>query len=327
MKRIGKLTLVTLALTLLLLFHVDAAYGAYEGTSSGSATVGNAAPTVTNPKLLDATDTTNKNDTNMDVWTEYHVNCTVTDNNQLYDLTNVTFRIWEDTYADETSADSNVNHYTFAYFNNSDSFDEIGPDGSGKSHLIIGTCTKPSNREATSGTYKLAWKLHKTGNYTSNKTWKIKIIAYDSSTSGSIQQLIFGVTFYRELAVNDASHGWSHLIVGTNDNLIDIPSDNDIDVSVTANAKFKLQAKGSGDLTSGSNTIALGNITIHKDTLASSVSLTTSYADIGGLTNLASGENQAHSFELWIDVPSGTPDGTYTYTLYVQVVQQVVQQT
>jgi hypothetical protein len=296
---------------------------AYAGnTSQGTASVGNAAPTVTNPGLWDSGETSNKNNTALTVYTEYHVNCTVTDNNMLYNLANVTFIIWEDTYADEGSADDNVNHYTFAYLNSSDSWDEIGPDGAGNSHLVSGSCSKPADRSATSGVYKLAWKLHKTGNYTATATWKIKIIAYDSATSGSVQTLVFSVAFYAEVDIpSDTTHGWSGLTPGNTDVQITSPSDGDIDITVTANAAFDVQAKGSGDLTSGSNTIGLGNVTIHATTLGSSVPLTTSYADIGGLTSQASGESLDKSFKLWIDVPNGTPDGEYTYTLTVQIEQ------
>lgn len=318
MKNMMKYALVLL-LAMCIMLPVQIVLAASSGTSDGSAIVGNASPTVTNSGLYD--DGTNKNNTNIDVYTEYHANCTVTDNNQLYDLENVTYIIWEDTYADEGSSDSNVNHYTFAYLNDTDTFDEIGPDGAGNSHLVSGSCSDPADHTQTSGTFKLAFKLHKTANYTASKTWKIKIIAYDGTTSGNEQKLIFGVTFYLEITIDDASHQWSSLSPGDSDQLIDTPSDGDIDVTVTTNANFDLQAKGDGDLTKTGASIGLGNVTIHKDTLGSSVSLTTSYADIGGLTGLSSGEDQAHSFKLWIDVPSGTEEGTYTYTLHVQGVQ------
>jgi hypothetical protein len=305
---------------LLLAFVVQPIFA--EEPCPGTATVGNAAPTVTNPGLWNSADTSNLNNTNLNVETEYHINCTGTDNNQLYNLKNVTFIIWEDTYADEGSADSNVTHYTFAYLNSSDAFDEIGPDGGSNSHLVSGSCSKPADRTQTSGVYKLAWKLHSTGNYTATKTWKIKIIAYDATTSGNVQTLQFGITFYSELTINDGAHAWAGLAPGNTNVLITTPGDGKIDVTVTANANFDIQARGSADLAYDGNTIGLGNVTIHKDTLGSSIPLTTEHVDIGGLTNLASGEDQAYSFKLWIDVPNGTSDGEYTYTLYVQVAIQ-----
>ena len=130
------------------------------------------------------------------------------------------------------------------------------------------------------------------------------------------------MNFYSELTVNDASHGWSGLNPGDTNVALTSPADGDIDVTVTANAAFNIQVKGSGDLSDGNgHTIPLSNIKVHKNTLASATSLTTSYQNVGGLTNLAAGENQAYSFMLWITVPNPCPDGTYTYTLYIQVVE------
>lgn len=323
-KRTKTLSRLVLAMFLALLIAFPFSlkvYGADEGTSSGTANVGNAAPTVTNSDIWDQAESASKNNTEIVVDTEYRINCTVTDNNQLNDLENVTFIIWEDTYANEGDSDSNVNHYTFMYNNATDAFDEIGPDGAGNSHLVSANCSDPADHSQTSGEFKLAFKLHKTANHTGSNSWKVKIYAYDSDTSGNQSIVIFGVAFYLEITVDDSSHAWAGLSPGQSDVLITSPGDNDIDVTVTANANFDLQAKGSGNLASGGNTIGLGNVTIHKDTLGSSASLTTGYLDIGGLTDLASGESQSHSFKLWIDVPNGTADGAYTYTLSVKGVE------
>jgi len=323
LKTIVKYALVTL-LAACIVFPTGAVFAASSGSSDGSAQVGNTAATVINLGFYDSADSVDQNNTSIDVWTEYHVNCTVTDDNTLNDLENVTYIIWEETYADEGSADSNVNHYTFRYVNDTDAWEEVGPDAAGDSHLVSGNCSDPADHAATSGTFKLAFKLHKTANYTALTTaWKIKIIAYDSDTSGSNQQLFFDVNFFVELTVDDSSHAWSSLNPGDTDVLIDTPADGKIDVTATANAEFDLQAKGSGDLTKtgGGTPIGLGNVTIHKDTQGSSASLTESYADIGGLTGLSSGESQVHSLKLWIDVPLGTEHGTYTYTLDIQGVK------
>ena len=319
MKTIVKYALATL-LAVCILFSTGVVFAASSGSSDGSAQVGNTAATLVNPGFYDITDS-DANNTSVDVWTEYYVNCTVTDDNTLNDLENVTYIIWDETYADEGSADSNVNHYTFRYENDTDTWEEVGPDAAGDSHLVSGNCSDPADHAVISGTFKLAFKLHKTANYTALTTaWKIKTIAYDSDTSDSNQQLFFGVNFFVELTVDDSSHAWSSLNPGDADILIDTPADGKIDVTVTANAQFDLQVKGSGDLakTGGGTPIGLGNVTIHEDTLGSSVSLTESYADIGGLTGLSSGESQAHSLKLWIDVPSGTEHGTYTYALDIQ---------
>lgn len=313
---------LTMILLLIIALPISTALCADEGTSSGTATVGNSTPTVTNSDIWNMAETSSVNNTEIIVDTEYHINCTVTDNNQLNDLENVTFIIWEDTYADEGSADSNVNHYTFAYLNDTDAWDEIGPDAGGNSHLISANCSDPADHSQTSGEFKLAFKLHATANHTDSNSWVTKIIANDDQSNGTQQIIVFGVAFAFDITVDDASHGWTGLTAGQNDIQITNPVDNDIDITITCNDEFDVQAKGDGDLTSGSNTIGLGNVTIHKDTLGSSISLTTSYADIGGLTaQTGNVEAQGYYFTLWIDVPLGTADGSYTYELYVKVVE------
>jgi len=134
----------------------------------------------------------------------------------------------------------------------------------------------------------------------------------------------FTINFYISISVDDASHGWTGLSPGAGDVQLNSGggSDGDIDLTVTSNAAFTLQAKGSGALDGpGSETIPLGNVKVHTSTLGSAVSLTTTYADIGGLTGQTRGVGLAKSFKLWITVPSPCQDGSYTYTLWVQGVE------
>jgi len=317
-EKMKKTLMCALSVAVLAVFLCLPAYaGINEGTSAGTAVVGNAAPTVSSPGLWTVVPV-DANNTNLSVDTEYWVNCTVGDNNQLYNIANVTYFIWEDNEADVNSADADATHMTFAYLNASDAFDEIGPDGGGDSHLIPANCSDPADHSATSGTYKLAWKLAKTANYTASISWKVNVTVYDgASETANVQTLIFGVNAYYELTVDDAAHGWTGLASPSTDTQITTPIDGNINVTVTANNNFKLQAKGSGDLANGTNLIGLGNVTINETSLPGTP-LTTGYLDIDGLTNEARGASQSKTFILWIDVPAGTAVGTYTYVLSIQ---------
>ena len=135
----------------------------------------------------------------------------------------------------------------------------------------------------------------------------------------------FSVNFYIEITVGDSAHGWTGIVPGTTDELINAGggSDGDIDVTVSSNGAFSLQTRGDGDLTYNGATIPVGNVKVHADTLGSATSLSTSYANIGGLTNQAKGSSLAKAFKLWITVPSPKEDGGYTYTLYVRGVEYV----
>ena len=292
-----------------------------EGTSGGTAGISNITPVITIPSLKD-TGATSKNDSSIDVYTEYRISLTLADDNTLEDITTLQFKIWGPS-STEGGADSNVDHYTFVYTQATDAWDETGPDSGGDSHLVGGSCVDPADQTAGSGTFTLAFKLHKTAEYSaSTEDWSIKITATDDSAATDTDtSLMFGVNFYLEMTVDDGTHSWSTLSPGDSQQTLDTPVDTDIDMTVTANAAYDLQGKVSAAPTSGSYTIPLSNLLIHESTVGSAVALTTGYVDIGGLTAEAAGEDNAEVFMLWLSVPNPQMDGSYTYTLYVQGIQ------
>ena len=312
-----------IVLLVLLCMPLTMVYAATEGTSTGTATVGNNNPTVTLPTFTD-TSSVSKVGAQIDVFTEYWVGATIGDTNQLTDIATIDFIIWDVATTTEGGANTNTDHYTFRYTQATDTWEEVGPDAAGDSHLVSASCSDPVDQSATSGIFKCAFKLHKTGQYAATATWDIKVIATDDGTASANDATMgFGVNFYAELTVTDATHSWTSVSAGSNDNVIDGGggSDGDIDISVTANAAFDVQAKAGGNLVSGGNTITIDKVTIHATTLASSIPLTTIYADVTGLTAQTAGEAQAKAFKLWLDVPAGQAPGEYTYTLSIQVVQ------
>jgi len=129
----------------------------------------------------------------------------------------------------------------------------------------------------------------------------------------------FSINFYCSITIVDGTHSWTGLSPGDSDVLVG--GDGDIDITITANDAFSIQAKGNGPLTSGSNTIPLANVEMHASDLGSAISLTTSYQNIPGLTSQTRGVDLAKSFKLWLTVPSPKEDGDYTYNLSIQVVE------
>lgn len=319
-KKIRKQLIGLLTLFMLLMPMLPMAFAAPDGNSSGTAVVGNADPVINNVYLTDVSDVS-KNGAQIDVWTTYLVTATITDNNKLSHLHNITIKIWEDVAADEGSADADANHYTFTYTEGTDTWAEVGPDAGG-SHLVSGSCADPADHNDVSGNFTLGFKLAKTGARTDTATWDIAIYVYDESdATDNDKTLTFGVNFYAELTVTDSTHGWTSVAAGSTDNLMDDP-DGDLDISVTCNDTFDVQVKAAAaNLVSGGNTIAVGNITVHEDTLGSSIPLTTNYADVVGLTGESAGADQAKSFKLWIDIPAGQTPGSYTYTLNIQIIE------
>lgn len=328
MKRIARiLGIWPHALTFALLFClvlaiVEPTFAASEGTSSGTIHVNDVSPSVSSAELWNSGETLNKNASALTVNTECHVNFTVTDDNTLKNLNNVTIIMWESGTASEGASDAERTRYTFTWVNSTDTW-ASSPSG----FITTGNCKDPgSGSSATSYEFTLAFDLSRVATYTSSNTaWKIKIYAYDAGgNAASDATLMFGLAFYSEITITDATHSWGNLNPGATDQQI-TSSDGDIDFNIVANDNWTVQAKGSGDLTNGANTIALSNVKIHKDTLSSAVSLTQTYADVGGLTNQTAPSSQSGTAAdciLWISVPNGAMPGDYTYTLSLQIVHQ-----
>lgn len=315
--KLGKILAVLVAAALLFGVIAPQIFADDFDTSSGSAGVGNAVPTITNPMLTTQDGGTDKNNSALTVFTEFWANLTAGDDNTLNDFKNVTWILYDSATAQPTSADSATDHYTFQYDNATDSFDEVGPDA-GDSHLVSANCSDPADHSATSGEYKLAFKLAKTAAYASSATWKVQMMIYDGTDAlENVTSLLFSMSFGLELTITDGSHSWSSLSPDSTENLISSPVDNDIDFTVTANAAYDVEAKGSGALASGGDTIPLSNVKVHQTTYASALSLTTDYQD-SDILNQAAGADNAQALKVWLDVPAGTPVGTYTYTLYLQ---------
>jgi len=307
-------------LALLLSISTLPVQAAIEGNTGGTAGVDNKTPVISTVSLKD-TGSVSKNNSAIDVWTEYRISLTLADDNTLEDIDDLEFIIWGPS-STEGGADSDVDHYTFTYTQGTDAWDETGPDA-GDEHLVSGNCVDPADQTEGSGTFTLAFKLHKTAEYSASTTgWSIKIIATDDSAATDTDAtLFFGVNFYLEMTVDDATHSWSNLSPGDSQQTLDTPVDADIDITVTANAAYDLQGKVSAAPTSGAYTIPLTNLVIHEDTVGSAAALTAGYVDIGGLTAEAAGEDNAEVFKLWLTVPNPQMDGSYTYTLYVQGIQ------
>jgi hypothetical protein len=313
----------TLALLLCLSLVIINPVFAAEGSSSGTVHVASPAPSISSAELWDSGETTDNNNTALTVDTEYHINFTVADTNSLANLDNVTIVIWESGTSSEVDSDAESNHCTFTWIESTDTWAST-PSG----FVTSANCNDPGTGSVeTSYEFTLAFDLSKVAKYNSTNTaWKIKIYAFDDEAgSDSDGTLMFGVAFYSEISISDTTHGWTSLDPGATDEQIDSPADSDIDFTIVANDNWTIQAKGSGDLTSGANTITLSNVKIHKDTLGSAASLTTSYVDVGGLVNQTSPTSESGTAifcTLWLNVPTGTLPGDYTYTLYLQIVQQ-----
>lgn len=315
--------LAVLIALFLLAMNANAVYAQSSGESEGTATVTSAAPTFSNLELWNAAEDTNKNNTALSVNTEYHANFTIGDANTLADLDNVTARIWETNYATENGSDAERNHYSITWVESTDTW-ASSPSG----FVVTGNCKDPGTASGSASyEFTMAFDLSKVANYTAaNTDWQISLFVWDDSDYADTNKTImFGVAFYSEISVTDTTHAWSSLLPGDTNQVVD--GDGDIDFTVIANDDWDAQAKSNATVLISENAdeINIGNITIHYNTEGSSVALTTSYADIGGMTAQAPPTAEASPVStyctIWLDVPNGTPIGSYEYKLQLQIIQ------
>ena len=263
------------------------------------------------PKLV-VTYTTNSapvneapvSDTTFDVDTDGWVNVTVLDAEGGY-------LALETVEVNVTTASSEV--FILRWTNDTASFTELS-DSSNVCTLNSGTSER-SNINGTADTYCFYFKVNAAP---IKGACSVNVTSVDSAdaSDSDVHAAEFSINFYLGITVNDGSHSWASMNPGTTDQALG--DDGDIDVTIDANANFDLEAKGSGALASGGNSIALSNVEMHETTLGSAIDLTTGYQDIPGLTDEARGTSQAKAFKLWISIPNPQQDGSYTYTLSVK---------
>lgn len=275
---------------------------AEEDNIPGDITVGNPGPVVENCAAPASVDP--------DV--AFDITADVADGSGLAELDNIELRLWSGSVS-EGSADAARNHYTFYWQENTDSWYEIGPDAGG-AHINEGSCVAPDNT-LTNDSITFNIVLAKVAEPT---TWTAKVTAYDENTptpSSDSDTDTFTVTQYIEIASLAGAATWSGVAPGSTDNPA---STNPHSITVISNDTYSIQLKLHGDWTSGANTIGFDNTKFDNDSnVAGATVFSLSYQNIyPGLTWTAS---QASSMWFWVTIPAGTPPGSYTQNIGVNV--------
>lgn len=243
-------------------------------------------------------------DATFDVGVDGWVNVTVTDTDGGYDkLDTVDMKV--------TTASSET--FTLRWTESTDAFTET-VDASGVCTLDATDSTR-TNTDSDTDVYRFNFQINAAP---LKGVCSVQVTTTDDAAATDVDTYSaeFSINFYLGITVNDGSHSWASMNPGTTDQALG--DDEDIDVTIDANANFDLEAKGDGALASGGDTIALSNVEMHETTLGSAIALTTSYQDIPDLTDETRGTSQAKAFKLWISIPNPQQDGTYTYTLSVK---------
>ena len=325
--------LVALVFLMVVVLLISRANAATSGTSTGTATVTSAAPTIANVELWDAAESTDKNNTALDSNNvEYRLNFTISDANTMAELKNVTVIAWDNRGQIEGDVDSQRYHYTWTWVESTDTWS----CPLSANYIVGGSCADPgTGGGGTSYEFRLAFKLSKVANYSNAGTydgWQVKIYVYDDGANsanfgqGAGGRIQFGVASYLGITITDTTHSWS-AGPNTNDNAVSAGGDGKVDFTILANRLWKIQASGDrADLNTSTplRQFGLGNVTQYgSNSVGDSVSVTQSYVDVTGLTGQAAPTDEASPTNtgvyLWLDVPNGQESDTYTYVLNVQV--------
>lgn len=319
-----KILTLTLLATLLVWAIFPIAFADSSGESEGTATVLSAEPSISSPELWNEAEDTDQNSTDLTVNTEYRLNFTIGHASTLATLKNVTIRIWHSTEATENDTDAQIDHYSVTWVESTDTW-AVVPAG----YIDQADCEDPGTASGlTSYEFRCAFDLSKVGIHTTTgtDTWKISIFVWDDSENADNEKtLMFDVAFYAEISITDTIHAWSSLSPNDNNEVVD--GDGDIDFTVISNEDYDVEAQGnqSALINQYSDEILIGNITLHKDTEGSSIPLTVTWADVGGLTSQSAPTDEASptavAFILWLDVPNGTPAGNYEYKLEIRITE------
>jgi hypothetical protein len=307
------------------------AYAASSGDSYGTAEV-TGEITFKDVKLLDAIDGSSVNASSLTVNTNYWINFTVMDDDGMDDIKNITIRVWDTGYTStENDTDAERDHYSF--FWNYTGVNADADEGAWSEPTLLGflhaaSCASSNSSSIVDHEFSCCFDLSKVANHTDSSAylWRITIFGYDMEGNGDQENEIlrFDVTAYQELTGIDSTHSWSALSSGSYDNTLS--GDGGIDFTAISNSKWKVQAKANASvlIDQYGHTFNIGNITIHYDTLGSSIALTTSDADVVGLTSqsVPSSESGTATYcKLWIDVPTDQEPGAYEYKLTLTVVE------
>ena len=319
-------TLPILLTVLMLIGFIPHPTFAVQEQASGTLTVG-----VVPPEVLAVTiyNTTWYEVTSIDPYVEYWLNATIRHNNTLYSLENITFYFYA-SGSNWDSADDPNTHATFVWYNDTNTWQLIGPTGTTWA-IDTADCRVP-DRSQTEGDFTLAFNASKVALM---GTWYVNVTAWGTDSQSDYLTISFTVNFYAEISLTDTSFTFSNLQPGTANNSLSSPTDGDLDYSIICNAQYNVSFFTDGNWTSNGNEIDITNTNyfigdddsnpeeatetgIDPFAIHPTPDKTTPYANQAVTQDDINGD--AYATYLFQTVPEGTASGTYTLTLYIEVV-------
>ena len=244
------ITLTVMSLALLSLGNM----GADSENVDVSVTVNNKPPVVTNNTAGPLT---------IDPEVQYTINATVSDNNKLADVNTIVIKL----YYNADAAGDGRNYYTWTWTNPSPGTNPVQADftnAANWSENVAGTFISvtnvvitPNNKDVT---FDLNWQVLGIARPTATNYWHYHIEATDtvnptvSSAQGDAQVNKFLSFAVQSTTLNFGSVDPGASLIATNDNVVNIVSNGEVDISVTG-----------ANLTTGSFTLAVGQFYVEDD--------------------------------------------------------------
>lgn len=300
-----------------------------ETSGSGSATVGNATPSITSRSLAANAGGANITSGELTVNTHYWGNTTVADDNTLVDITNIT--ICFNTTAGSRGSFDKEESYAFQYKNVSSVIDwgELTAGGwvwTGQTYLDEATCSYPT-LTASSGEFKFNISFAKIASHNDGAAWEFYVYIKDTAAATDTMgedDTWFDFAYYGEYTFA-SSITWTGLTAGDTNEEPGTPT-NPINTNVVAcNEPTDINFKGDGDLQKtggGGTTWLLSSVTLGSTGVESGTTfgLSTSYQNLWDA--VAAGTENTNKASYWaIDVPDPCIAGEYTFTYYINVVE------
>ncbi len=329
------LALVVVVAILLAMIPTMVLAASDQGSITGEYTLGDSAPTVDNVTLYT---TANATATTMIPETEFVVKVTVTDNNTLRDLDNVTVTIFYDADGSYVPGDvpSNGNPQTCGIItcSSSDNWSthswatDFG--GSTRWAFDSGSSVIPTDMNASTGTFEFYFTPGAVATMTVTPSrWHIYAKAVDSSSeSGTNYQANLQMAWYGELDITPPTTvTWNNPTAG----MTDAPATQTVSVKYIANGAYNSKVAATG--TWGSATLITDNSTLgsndfrlkaYRDNTPGSAVIvqnySTSYSDpiYSGEQTTEAG-NPIDTNTLWLSLGSPFTNGTYSGTIYYKI--------
>jgi len=308
MRNSGKL--VVLLISTAMLIALATVPTVVADTASGSASVGNVNPQVVG--LNSGTATVNPEST-------FTVYTKVRDNNTLDDIDNVVVKVYENV-ASATSANSKDNHYEF-WFDPSDNSWHVGggwTNEQGSPYIDTSASSYPSDLTASEDNYNFVIRLNGTANWSNDWNAFVEVTDTQPASDNSESVNEFGVAKYVTYSVDVSSLEWTNLSPATTGNACDNNTGNPIVSSIETNVSYDLRdnvANWSGPTTIGADNTWFNST----DSYSTATRMSTTLQDV--VSNQSEGEALTENIFHYLDIPSGTPSGTYTTTFTIEVAE------